>query len=37
MTLRDGIESHTVRPDTRGFWYADELIAIVNTLEQSAF
>jgi hypothetical protein len=23
MTLRDGIESHTVRPDTRGFWYAD--------------
>ena len=23
MTLRDGVESHTVRPDTRGFWYAD--------------
>jgi hypothetical protein len=23
MNLWDGVESHTVRPDTRGFWYAD--------------
>ena len=23
MNLRDGVESHTVRPDTRGLWYAD--------------